>query len=344
MKPMSAESRAQSPDATTGREVRSAVSAGTVLVRAAHEATGRFAVIPVMVGVLVLAQVLNSQFLTWPSINLMLRQNASLGLIAIGLTFVLIGGGIDISVGALYAAGASVYTKVALDHSLLTALCAAIATGVVGGVVNGLLVTKLKFSPFVATLGTASLFGGLVVLYAGNLAIAPTNPAFRDLARGDVLGVSNVVIALLVIGVVAALVLHRTAFGKSLYAVGGSFSASYVAGLRTDSIRLVTYVISGACATFAGVIYASQTGISQSDLGGSVVALTTIAIVVLGGTSLYGGEGAIWRTAAGFMILASVTTIFTMLAVDEPLQEIVQGAIVVGALILDASGRKRAVA
>lgn len=316
----------------------------TVLLRVAQDATGRYAVLPVMLVVLIVAQVVNSQFLTWPSLNLMLQQNASLGIIAIGLTFVLIGGGIDISVGALYAAGASVYTKVALDHGLLYAFCVAMATGVVGGLVNGLLVTKLKFTPFVATLGTASLFGGMVVVYAGDLAIAPTNPTFRDLARGSVLGVSNVVIVFLLIAVVGGFVLHRTAFGRSLFAIGGSFNASHIAGLRTDVVRLATYVISGVCATVAGVIYASQTGISQSDLGGTGVALTTLAIVVLGGTSLYGGEGAMWRTAAGFTILASITTIFTLLAVTEPVQEVVQGAVVIGALILDASGRNRAVA
>jgi ribose transport system permease protein len=327
--------------ADDGRQAN--LSLGAVLLRVAEQAAGRYAVIPVMIGVLIYAQTVSSQFLTWPSLNLMLKQNAGLGIIAIGLTFVLVGGGIDISVGALYAAGASVYTKLALDHSLTYSFCMAMAVGVVGGVVNGILVTKLKFSAFVTTLGTASLFGGIVVLYAGNLAIAPTNPSFRDLARADVFGVSYVVIVLLAVGVVGGFVLHRTAYGRSLFAVGGSFNASHIAGLRTDFVRLATYVISGACSALAGVIYASQTGISESDLGGSLVALTTLAIVVLGGTSLYGGEGAMWRTAAGLVILASITTIFTLLAVTEPVQEMVEGGIVVAALILDSSGRNRAV-
>jgi ribose transport system permease protein len=331
------------PDEAAAGGRRTARSPGDLLMQVAREAVGRYAVIPVMIAVLIYAQTVSSQFLTWPSLNLMLKQNASLGIIAIGLTFVLVGGGIDISVGALYAAGASVYTKLAVDHSLLFSFCVAMAVGVVGGVVNGLLVTKLKFSPFVTTLGTASLFGGIVVLYAGNLAIAPTNPGFRDLGSGSALGVSYIVLLLVGVGLVGALVLHRTAFGTSLFAVGGSFNASHIAGLRTDFVRLVTYVISGVCSTLAGVIYASQTGISESDLGGSVVALTTLAIVVLGGTSLYGGEGSMWRTAAGLVILASITTIFTLLAVTEPVQEMVEGGIVVAALILDSSGRNRAV-
>jgi ribose transport system permease protein len=334
---------AREPDEAAAGGRLKARSPGDLLMQVAREAVGRYAVIPVMIAVLIYAQTVSSQFLTWPSLNLMLKQNASLGIIAIGLTFVLVGGGIDISVGALYAAGASVYTKLAVDHSLLSSFCVAMAVGVVGGVVNGLLVTKLKFSPFVTTLGTASLFSGIVVLYAGNLAIAPTNPGFRDLGRGSALGVSYIVLLLVGVVLVGALVLHRTAFGTSLFAVGGSFNASHIAGLRTDFVRLVTYVISGVCSTLAGVIYASQTGISESDLGGSVIALTTLAIVVLGGTSLYGGEGSMWRTTAGLVILASITTIFTLLAVTEPVQEMVEGGIVVAALILDSSGRNRAV-
>jgi ribose transport system permease protein len=334
---------AQDADEPDGGRPLATRSPGGMLLRIGQEAIGRYAVIPVGIAVLIYAQTVSTQFLTWPSLNLMLKQNAGLGIIAIGLTFVLVGGGIDISVGALYAAGASVYTKLALDHSLLFSFCAAMLVGVAGGVVNGFLVTKLKFSPFVTTLGTASLFGGIVVLYAGNLAIAPTNPSFRDLGRGSAFGVSYLVLVLVAVGLVGGLVLHRTAFGTSLFAVGGSFNASYIAGLRTDFVRLVTYVISGVCSTLAGVIYASQTGISESDLGGSVVALTTLAIVVLGGTSLYGGEGAMWRTAAGLVILASITTIFTLLAVTEPVQEMVEGGIVVLALILDSSGRNRAV-
>lgn len=334
---------AQDTDEQTGGRRLTARSTGGLMAQIGQGAIGRYAVIPVMIAVLIYAQTVSTQFLTWPSLNLMLKQNAGLGIIAIGLTFVLVGGGIDISVGALYAAGASVYTKLALEHSLLFSFCAAMLVGVAGGVVNGLLVTKLKFSPFVTTLGTASLFGGIVVLYAGNLAIAPTNPSFRDLGRGSAFGVSYIVLILVAIGLVGGLVLHRTAFGTSLFAVGGSYNASHIAGLRTDFVRLLTYVISGVCSTLAGVIYASQTGISESDLGGTVVALTTLAIVVLGGTSLYGGEGAMWRTAAGLVILASITTIFTLLAVTEPVQEVVEGGIVVAALILDSSGRNRAV-
>lgn len=305
------------------------------------ELYSRFAVVPILVGVLILAQVEDSKFFTWSSIQLTLAQNASLGIIAIGLTFVLIGGGIDISVGALYALGASVYTKVGLHQSLIVAFLVALGIGLCAGLVNGLLVTWLKFNAFVATLGTASLFGGLVVMYAGNEAITPTNKGFGDLGNNGIGGIKYSVVLLvgsILIGMVA---MHRTAFGKSLFAVGGSPGASHLAGLRIDLLRLLTYLISGACASVAGVLYASQTGVSESDLGGNMVALTAVAIVVLGGTSLFGGEGAMWRTVVGFIILSTVTTLFTVLAVSQPIQDMVEGGIVVVALVLDATARAR---
>lgn len=299
----------------------------------------RYSVLPILVAVLVFAEVEDKTFFTWSSIQLTLAQNASLGIMAIGLTFVLVGGGIDISVGSLYAAGASVYTKIGLNHSLIVAFLAGLATGVVGGLINGVLVTRFKFNPFVTTLGTAYLFSGLVIKYSGYLALAPHNPAFGTLGNGSLSGVQYVVMILIAAVIVGALVLHRTSFGKSLFAIGGSFGASHLAGLRTDLFRLATYVISGVCAAFAGMIYASQAGVSESTLGGFSAALIAIAIVVLGGTSLYGGEGAMWRTAVGFLIIASITTLFTVLAVSDAVQEAIEGGIVVLALILDASGR-----
>lgn len=305
---------------------------------------GRYAVLPILVGVLIFARVEDDSFFTWSSIQLTLQQNASLGIIAVGLTFVLIGGGIDISVGALYAAGASVYTKESLHHSLPVSFLLAVLVGACAGIVNGLLVTQLKFNAFVATLGTASLFGGLVVVYAGNQALVPNNPGFGDLGNNSIGKVSYVVLILVATFLVGTFVLHRTAYGKSLYATGGSFAASKLAGLRTDLFRLSTYVISGVCATIAGAIYASQTGISESDLGGNFIALSAVAIVVLGGTSLFGGDGAMWRTVVGFAILASITTIFTVLAVTQPIQDMIEGGIVVVALILDAAARNRGTA
>lgn len=301
----------------------------------------RFAVIPILVAVLIFSEVEVHNFFTWSLFQILLSQNASLGIIAVGLTFVLISGCMDISVGAVYAAGASVYTKVGLHSSMALAFVLAIVVGLIAGAINGILVTRLKFNPFVTTLSTASLFGGLVVVYAGNNAVTPTNPGFGSLGNGAIAGVPYSIILLVAVVALGTLLLHRTSFGRSLYATGGSPAASRLAGLNIDAFRLISYVISGGCAALAGVLYASQTGVSESNLGGDTVALTALAIVVLGGTSLFGGEGAMWRTVAGFIILASVTTLFSVLAVSQPFQDLIEGLIVVVALVLDASARRR---
>ena len=315
--------------------------ARSTLMQGALRFYSRFAVLPILVAVLILAQVEDSSFFTWSSLQLMLAQNASIGIIAISLTPVLIGGGMDLSVGAVYAVGASVYTKVGLNHSLIIALIAALAVGLLAGLINGILITRLKFNAFVATLGTASLFGGIAVMYAGNNAVVPTNEAFGDLGNGSIGGIDYSVILLVGIVLLCLVLLHRTAFGRSLFAAGGSPNASHLAGLRVDWLRLATYLMTGVCAALAGVLYASQTGVSESDLGGNTISLTAIAMVVLGGTSLFGGSGAVWRTVVGFLILATVTTLFTFLAVGQPLQNIIEGGIVVLALIIDATARIR---
>lgn len=302
----------------------------------------RYAVLPILVAVLILAEVEDHAFFTWGSIRTVLTQNASLGIIAVGLTFVLIGGGMDISVGAVYAIGAAVYTKVGLHASLAFAFVIAMVVGLIAGLINGVLVTRFKLNAFVTTLGTASLFGGLIVVYAGSTPISPTNPGFGTFGNGSIGGVPYSLILLVVVFGLGTLVLHRSSFGKSLFAVGGSPQASHIAGLRADLFRLSSYLISGGCAALAGILYASQTGSGASNLGGDTVALTGLAVVVLGGTSLFGGTGAMWRTVVGFVILSSVVTLFTVLAVGQAVQYLIEGGIVLLALILDASAGRRA--
>jgi ribose/xylose/arabinose/galactoside ABC-type transport system permease subunit len=220
------------------------------------------------------------------------------------------------------------------------AFLAALLAGLAGGAFNGFIVTKLRFSPFVATLGTASVYGGIVLAYAGASAISPTSASFGTLGRGALGSLPYLDLTLVVVFLLGAVVLHRTTFGKSLYAVGGNLKAARLAGLRTGQLRASTYLISGLCAAFGGILAASQTGIGQATAGGgTTVALNAIAIAVLGGTSLLGGEGAMWRTGIGILILATVNSLFNVLAVDAATQALIEGAILLLALVIDAAVR-----
>jgi ribose transport system permease protein len=300
----------------------------------------RFAIVPILIAILILAAVEVPGFYTWGSITDVISQNASISIVAIGATFVLIAGGVDISVGSIYAAGACVYAKLALHHSLPMAFGLALVAGLIGGAFNGFIVTKLKFNPFVATLGTASVYGGIVLSYAGVSAISPSNESFGTLGRGSLGSVPYLDLVLLALFLVGLVVLHRTAFGRSLFAVGGNLAATRLAGLRTNQLRASTYLISGLLAALGGILSASQTGIGQATAGGgTVVALNAIAIVVIGGTSLLGGEGAMWRTGVGILILSVLNSLFTVLAIDAATQAIVEGAILALALALDAAVR-----
>jgi ribose transport system permease protein len=300
----------------------------------------RFAIVPILIAILILAQVEDPGFFYWGSMTEVLSQNASISIVAIGMTFVLIAGGIDISVGSLYAAGSCVYAKMALHNSLSAAFVLALLAGLAGGAFNGFIVTKLRFNPFVATLGTASVYGGIVLTYAGASAISPTNESFGTLGRGMVGNLPYLDLILVVVFLVGAAALHRTTFGKSLYAIGGNLNAARLAGLRTGQLRASTYLISGVCAAFGGILAASQTGIGQATAGGgTTVALDAIAIVVLGGTSLLGGEGAMWRTGIGILILATVNSLFNVLAIDSATQALIEGAILLLALVIDAAIR-----
>ncbi len=304
------------------------------------ESLRRQAVLPILVAVLILAQVKDQSFLTWPSIQSMLTQNAGAGIIAIGLTFVLVGGGVDISVGSTYAVGSAVYAMQATHHNLLVAAIVTLLVGVVIGLVNGLLITRMGFHPFITTLGTASILGGGVVMYAGLNAITPTQSSFASLGNDLIGQLPYVVIALVLIFAVGSVALHRTSFGRSLFVLGGSPEVARSVGIRTNTIKVSTYVISSCCAAFAGLLFASQSGVGQADIGGNDFALTALAMVVLGGTSLYGGQGSMWRTGAGFLILSAITTLFVVLAIGQPIQDIVEGCIVIVALTLDATSRR----
>jgi ribose transport system permease protein len=184
------------------------------------------------------------------------------------------------------------------------------------------------------------VFGGIAFLYSDSQPFIVTDPAFTALGRASWLGLPIAVWVLAGVLTAGGLVLSRTVYGRSLYVVGGNDEAARLAGLRVGALRASTYVIVAACAALAGMIIASRLSVGQADIG-RTVALDAIAVVVIGGTSLFGGEGAMWRTAVGLLILAVLTNLFDSLAVDTNVQSIVKGAIVVAAVSLDALARRR---
>jgi ribose transport system permease protein len=309
--------------------------------RFGHHAS-KFSMLGVLVLLIVIATILYPGFLKPANIGNILTQNAAVGLIAIGMTFVIICGGFDLSVGATYALGATLYAGLTLQTgSILVAGFGALGAGILAGVVNGLIISRLSINPFVATLGTSSIILGTAYIYSNSSPfIVNSVPTFQDLALSTIAGVPQPIWILIVAFVIAGVVLSKTTFGRNVYAVGGNYDAAWLTGLRVRGLNASVYVFTGALAALAGMMDASRLGVGQADVGSSM-ALDAIAIVVVGGTSLLGGEGAIWRSAVGLLILATLTNVFYSLNVSQNWQLIAKGCIVVAAVGVDAMVRTR---
>lgn len=290
--------------------------------------------------VVVAAVIVHPRFLDPINLTNVLSQNALVGLVAIGMTFVIIGGGFDLSVGAIFALGAVVFANRTDVVGVWGAAGHVLVVSLLCGLVNGLVVTKLRVNPFVATLGTGSVFGGLAYILSNSAPQTPSSLDFSFLGTGRFLGLPISIWLLALAFVLGAAVLSRTVYGRSIFAIGGNSEAARLSGMRVDLLRGSTYIITAVCSGLAGMVLASRLGVGQADMGGTI-ALDAIAIVVIGGTSLMGGEGAMWRTAIGLLIIATLTNVFNALAVSTNYQLVIKGAIVVAAVALDVFARSR---
>ncbi len=278
----------------------------------------------------------------WDVVNLqnLLTQNVGLMLCSIGMTFVILAGGFDLSVGSVYAAGAMFYISFAGQLPASVAVFLAVLLGIGGGMVNGVLINVFGINPFVATLGTASVFIGLITLYAGANVVFIQLSDYLFLGTKQVFGVPVDGAIALVIFIVSALVLAKTTYGRSVYAVGGNKEAARLTGIRVGLVSASTFIIIGGMAALGGVFTASLLGTAQPNFVGTVT-LESIAVVIIGGTALMGGEGAMWRSGIGLAIIAVIRNLFSSLNFDPNLQIIAEGAIVIVAVGVDVWVRRR---
>jgi ribose transport system permease protein len=272
----------------------------------------------------------------------LLDQSAAVGIIACGATLVIIGGGFDLSVGATFAVAGVAAALVANKlGNPAVGIVAGIMVGALCGLLNALLITLGRVNAFVATLASSIMFRGLGLLLTSGMIVTVGDVGFQTLGQTELLGAKYSVWLLAAFIVFTWLLLSRTAFGRYLYAVGGNPEAARLSGLRVDVIRGTTFVISGISAGLAGVIVASRVAGAQADAGIGLE-LSAIAAAVIGGTSILGGEGAIWRTVLGVLLLAMITNGSNLLNIDPTYQQILQGAIIVVAVSGDAWSRRRA--
>jgi ribose transport system permease protein len=269
-------------------------------------------------------------FFTGANLSNVLRQNAFIAILAAGMTFVILTGGIDLSVGSVVGlSGVVCAGLVAGGSGVAAGIAAGLAVGLAAGLVNGAAVTRLRIPAFVVTLAMMLIVRGAAFKYTDARTITGMPPAFGTLSTG--LAAALTMIAVFVI---AWIVLSRTPFGRHVYAVGGNLQAAWLSGVRVTRVQLLVYATSGLAAGLAGVLVASRLNAGYPRAG-EYYELDAIAAVVVGGTSLFGGRGSIWGTLAGAFFIGILNNALNLYQVSTYDQMIVKGAVLLAATSLD---------
>ena len=287
----------------------------------------------------VVLSIASPAFLTTTNLLNILEQNASVGIIAFGATTILIAGGFDLSAGAVFALAGVVAALVAKNVDPVLGLLAGVMLGIGCGLFNGMLVTNLLVNPFVATLATSLMFRGAAVLLTGGMLVIVSDSAFTAIGGEELFSVKYSVFVFLAFFLILWGVLSSTRFGRHVYAVGGNADAARLAGIRVGVVRTAAFAISGFSAGLGGVLAASRISTGEASAGMGIE-FQAIAAAIVGGTSIYGGEGALWRTMFGVFLLALIGNGFNLLNIDPFYQQITTGVILVVAVSLDAFARR----
>jgi ribose/xylose/arabinose/galactoside ABC-type transport system permease subunit len=300
-------------------------------------------------------------FLTESNLTNVMRRTAVVAILAIGQTFVILASGIDLSVGSTAALAGSLSAVMMTQPVRIgdwqigpvdfgVGLVIALMTGVIAGLINGLIITKGRIPDFIATLGTLATFQGIALLVTQGLPIPSfsSQPGYLNrlpesllwLGSGRVLGIPVPALIAVIIAVIAWFILRYTALGRSIYAVGGNREAARVSGINIDRTRIITYVISGFLAATAGFVLVGRLN-SANALMGTGQELESIAAVVIGGTNLFGGEGSVIGSLIGALITGVLQNGLNLLNVSAFWQQVIQGIVIVGVVMFDQWRRRR---
>jgi ribose transport system permease protein len=298
------------------------------------------------ISVVVLSVILllfSPHFFTWQNISSIIRQHAQIIVMAVGMTFIIASGGIDLSVGSAMAlAGICGTLLMAVGLPIVLSVLAGCVAGLICGIVNGLLISHLRISPFIATLGTMQAFRGLVLEMTKGLPVDRGIPrSFGNLRNGNLFGVIPVpLILIIVIAVMASLTLRYTRLGRYSYAIGSNVEAARHSGIKVGKYLIMIYAVGGFLTGLAGMIEFSSL-VSGQPTAGVGYELRVIAAVVIGGGSLMGGEGTVSGTIAGALLMALLLNGCVLLHISDYVQQIVIGALIVVAVALDQLRKRK---
>jgi len=278
---------------------------------------------------------LTPTFLTTPNLLNVLQQSSINACIAIGMTLVIVSGGIDLSVGPTAALSAVIAASLLVaGFPPSIAIMAALLTGMATGLFNGVLIAYAGLQPFIVTLGGLSLFRALALIFTGGNPIFGIPDDFRVLFTGEMLGVPNPVIIVAFLAIAAWILLNRTPYGEYLMAVGGNGEAAHVAGVPVRRTKIIAYMISGVLASVAALILTGRLGAAEPTMG-TLWELDAIAAAAIGGASLMGGRGSIIGTILGAIILGALRNGLTLMNVQAFYQLLATGLIIIVAMLID---------
>ncbi|MGH2939795.1 MAG: ABC transporter permease [Solirubrobacterales bacterium] len=311
------------------------MTAAAVRLREAARPSGgliEYAGVFSLIVLFIVLSIASSAFLSKDNLLNVLQANSDIGIAACAGTLVIVAGGIDLSVGAVYALAGVISAKLAISTGVGVGILAGIAAGVAVGLLNGLVVTVGRVNPLVGTLAGAIIVGGAAEVVAGQELLTPEAASFVSLGRNSLLGVKYSIWIFALAAVIFGVFLSRARLGREVKVVGANAEAARLSGISVDRVRCLTYVLSGLAAAVAGVVVVSQSGQAQSNIGGIPFVLSVIAAIAVGGTSLRGGDGAIWRTLVGVLFLGLVNNGLGLLNVDPLYNQLFTGLLILVAV------------
>jgi ribose transport system permease protein len=296
---------------------------------------GKYKILIAFLVLIIIISFITPRFMSWQNIINVFRQSSIVGIMAIGATFVIIGGGFDISVGSLLALTAAMVVGFQSSMHWFFAVILVIGVGAAFGALNGFLSAKIHIPPIIATLGTMTIIRGIVYMYTGGYPLYVDSKGFSFIGNGYVGPIPFPIILLLLLVALGQFVLVKTRFGRYTCAIGGNKEAARLSGVKVDLYMIMTFVVGGMMAAVSGIVYASRL-LSVTPLAGQGYELDAIASAVIGGTSVSGGEGSVVRTLIGALLLTMITNAFNLMGINLYVQYVFKGLVILAAVGFDS--------
>lgn len=303
--------------------------------------TNQYGILIAFIAICIILAMASPKFLTVPNLRIILTQVSINALLAFGVTFVIITGGIDLSLGSVVAVVSVMTATFARPdtYPVIVPIVIGLLTGAAFGLFNGTIITKSKVPPFIVTLGTMTIARGLALIISNGRPISNLSDSFNFIGGGQLLGIPFPIIVLLIAFVICHLLLTKTIWGRYIYAIGGNETAAKASGINVSKIKMLVYILCGVLTALGGILLTSRITTGQPNAGQGFE-LDAIAAAIIGGTSTAGGKGTITGTLIGALIIGVISNGLDLLNVSSYYQQLAMGLIIIAAVIFDGSSQK----